>query len=193
MVHRNLIASVLGAAMAVVLASGAAFSAEHHPSTALPTKQAWLADTAKAMKGSQVYVDRRVAHKKRGEKLAVNLDIDNTSIQTHYDWPAPVPRVPAFAKHAHGLGVTVLFNTGRRADRLKDVRRMLTEQGYPWLHVCGRHAGETLSESKQRCRKLYISHGYTLIANVGNNATDFDGVQDFGRAFRLPNYGGKLS
>lgn len=191
---RRTLPVIICVVLALALSAGSAFSATSAPSAGpMPSKATWLKATQKAMVGSHVYLDRRVANKKQGEKLAVNLDIDNTSIQSYYAWPKPVPRVLRFAKHANSLGVVVMFNTGRRASTLKPIRKMLTKAGYRWVHVCGRHRGEALSDSKNRCRQSFIDEGYTLVANVGNNPTDFDGVQNYGRAFKLPNYSGRLS
>jgi hypothetical protein len=36
-----------------------------------------------------------------------------------------------------------------------------------------------------------VADGYTVVANVGNRATDFEGG-DYERAFSLPNYGNQL-
>jgi hypothetical protein len=54
--------------------------------------------------------------------------------------------------------------------------------------VCLRRKGERLAAGKQRCRDGFAAEGYTLIANVGNNDTDFEG-DGYERAYRLPNYG----
>ena len=63
--------------------------------------------------------------------------------------------------------------------------------GFPVADLCLRNKGETLPDGKQRCRDGFIADGYTLIANVGNNDTDFEG-DGYERAFVLPNYGGVL-
>ena len=39
--------------------------------------------------------------------------------------------------------------------------------------------------------QIFKKEGYTLIANVGNNDTDFVG-DGYERAYRLPNYGNRL-
>jgi hypothetical protein len=159
---------------------------------ALPSKSTWLADVDQAMSGSHRYVDRRVAA--GGSRLAVNFDIDNTSLASHYDHGQPVKRVLRFAKHARQHGVGLLFNTARlRGDgRLLRAKRQLERAGYRVAGICGRRAGEGLARSKQRCRKHFVSKGYTLIANVGNRDTDFVGG-DYEKAFKLPNYNNQLS
>ena len=57
--------------------------------------------------------------------------------------------------------------------------------------LCMRRKGETLPQGKQRCRAKFAAKGFTLIANVGNNPTDFVGG-GYEKAYRLPNYGGQL-
>ena len=65
----------------------------------------------------------------------------------------------------------------------------LTRAGFPVAEVCLRAKGATLPVGKQACRDRFADEGYTLIANVGNNDTDFVG-DGYERAFKLPNYGG---
>jgi hypothetical protein len=159
---------------------------------AMPSKSQWLADVNTKMSGSQAYVDDRVA-RAGGGKLAINFDIDNTTLATHYAYGAPVRRVLRFANHAKAKGVTLLWNTGRLTGdgRMVRAKRQLQRAGYTVTEVCGRRRGESLRHSKQRCRRHYVVEGYTLIANVGNRRTDFTGG-GYERAFRLPNYGNQL-
>ncbi len=155
----------------------------------LPSRDRWLADTRQAMDGSRSYLGRRV--ERGGGRLAVNLDIDNTSLATHYDPGHAVPVVLRFARYARSHGVALLFNTGRERTRLGGITRTLRRVGYDVREVCGRRAGERLVQGKQRCRRHFAAEGYTLVANVGNRATDFTGG-GYERAFRLPSYGGRL-
>jgi predicted secreted acid phosphatase len=155
----------------------------------VPSKEQWLADTREAMHGSRSYVKQRVAQ--GGTRLAVNLDIDNTSLATYYAKGTAVPVVLRFARYARGQGVTLLFNTGRERGHLAGVTRTLRRVGYVVGEMCGRAPGESLAHSKQRCRRRFAAQGYTIIANVGNRSTDFIGG-GYERAFRLPNYAGRL-
>src|SRR4051812_27470454 len=93
-----------------------------------------------------------------------------------------------FSKLLGRLDVALVFNTGRVATQYQSTRNQLTRAGFPVTGLCLRNQGETLTAGKQRCRDSFISSGYTLIANVGNNDTDFVG-DGYERAFRLPNYG----
>lgn len=170
----------------VVLMSVLAAPAEAGP----PGKKKWLKDTRSAMSGSRAFVDRRV--QRGGGRLAVNLDIDNTSLATYYKSRGAVPVVLRFAKFAHRRGVAVVFNTGRDENALAKPLAWLRAAGYPVAAICGRRTGEDLAASKQRCRQQYADAGYTIIANVGNRRTDFVGG-NYERAFRLPNYGNRFN
>ena len=154
----------------------------------VPTRDQWLADVKAAMQGSRGYVRQRVAAKSSDEKLAINFDIDNTVIATYYDGGGAIPQMLRFSKLLKRLDVAMVFNTGREASMQQVTLKQLTRNGFPVADVCLRNKGETLPSGKQRCRDSFIDEGYTLIANVGNNDTDFVG-DGYERAFRLPNYG----
>jgi predicted secreted acid phosphatase len=145
------------------------------------------------MAGSHAYIDLVTVDP--NVKYAVNFDIDNSSLATYYRKGTAIPAVLSFATYAHeNHGVALLFNTARTGKALKRARSLLTRAGYPVSEVCGRKSHhETLVHGKRRCRALFISEGFTIIANVGNRDTDFSGAQNYGRAFRLPNYGNRLA
>jgi hypothetical protein len=176
----------------LLVLTGLAVNLRSPASAALPSKDTWVHDTYKAMWGSRTYVNNRVAQ--GGKMLAVNFDIDNTSLASHYDHGAPVAVTLRFAKHARSRGVTLLFNTGReRGDgRLIRAKNELRDAGYRVKEICGREHGESLKQGKQRCRQHFVNEGYTLIANVGNRRTDFVGG-NYERKFRLPDYDKQLA
>jgi predicted secreted acid phosphatase len=158
----------------------------------LPTRKHWVKDTRKAMNGSRAWIDTRTASPKPTDKqLAVNLDIDNTALATKYSPGKAVAVVLRFVRYADAHDVAILFNTGRLATQLSGITQQLRDAGYPIDAICGRHSGEGLVHSKQRCRQEYVAQGYTIIANVGNHSTDFTGG-NYERAFRLPSYRNKL-
>ena len=158
----------------------------------LPTKRHWVKDTRKAMYGSRAWIDTRLAQPKPTDgRLAVNLDIDNTALATKYAPGHAVAVTLRFVQYADSHGVAVLFNTGRLATQLAGITQQLRNAGYSVDAICGRHQGEGLAHSKQRCRSDYVAEGYTIIANVGNLGTDFVGG-NYERAFRLPNYHHRL-
>jgi predicted secreted acid phosphatase len=172
-------------------ASAAPAQREAAPARAVPSRDQWLADVKTAMQGSRGYVKERVAAAAEGEKLAINFDIDNTVIATYYDGGGPIPVMLHFSKLLQRLGVHLVFNTGRSADQYDRTMAQLTRAGFPVAELCLRAKGETLPAGKQRCRDSFIDAGYTLVANVGNNDTDFIG-DGYEKAYRLPNYSGVL-
>jgi hypothetical protein len=176
---------------ALVALLAASLAAPAHAASRLPSEKHWRKDVSHAMSGSRGYLHDVLAV--GGGPFAVNLDIDNTSLATHYRPGSPVLAVRAFARYAHQHHIAVMFDTGRLQSHLKSARTLLRKAGFPITEMCGRAArSERLDQSKPRCREQFVSEGYTIIANVGNNPTDFSGVDDYGRAFRLPNYGGQL-
>ena len=146
------------------------------------------------MHGSDKWLEARVARSAgTGDRLAINLDIDNSSLASHYDPGEAIPRILKFARHANRLGVVLLFNTARSGSALWYTEGELVDAGYRVQELCGR-AGrhEEVAHSKQRCRRHFVDEGYTIIANIGNHSTDFVGG-NYERAFRLPSYGNKLT
>jgi predicted secreted acid phosphatase len=184
-----LVVAIGPASMAVdAAASAPTVDGKHAAKRKVPTRAQWLADVKTAMLGSASYARQRVADKSADETLAVNFDIDNTVIATYYDGGGAIPRMLRFAKLLDRLGVAVVFNTGRVATMKERTVAQLTRAGFPVDEVCLRAKGATLPVGKQACRDHFVDEGYTLIANIGNNDTDFVG-DGYERAFKLPNYG----
>jgi predicted secreted acid phosphatase len=156
---------------------------------AMPTRQRWVADTYKALNGSRAYVRDRVA--RGGSKLAINFDIDNTALATHYAAGKAVAPSLRLAKYAKSKGVYILFNTGRNVSQRARTIAELKAAGYPFDGLCAHYPGEALAKSKQRCRLSFVNNGFTIIANVGNRSTDFVGT-NYESSHRLPNYGNRL-
>jgi hypothetical protein len=143
------------------------------------------------MKGSGAYLRERTASGETG--LAINFDIDNSALTSYYDGDdsVAIPRMLRLAAVAERRGVALVFNTGRYNTGRKRALGQLEAAGFDVAALCMRKRGEALRHSKQRCRDRFAAAGYTLVANVGNNPTDFAG-DGYERAYRLPNYGGLL-
>jgi len=186
---------VLTHASAVALFAGllAAAAVPAQAVSRLPSERHWRKDVARVMAGSDAYVDRVTVD--QSVRYAINLDIDNSTLASHYRPGTAVPAVLSFATYANQVhGVALLFNTARTGAELKHARALLAEAGYLVPEVCGRKSHqEKVAHGKQRCRARFIAEGYTIIANVGNHDTDFSGAHDYGRAFRLPNYHNRLT
>jgi hypothetical protein len=190
---RRVLAAVL-VVLATALAGLVPSSADAASAARMPTEKQWVSDTYKALNGSRIYVRDRVARAgsdQGGSKLALNLDIDNTSLATYYDRGKPVAATLRLVKYAKSKGVYILFNTGRNVKLRSSTIAQLKKAGYPVDGLCAHYKGEPLRHSKQRCRQSFVNNGFTIIANIGNRSTDFVGG-NYERAFRLPNYGNRL-
>ncbi|GAB3995843.1 HAD family acid phosphatase [Nocardioides marmoraquaticus] len=158
----------------------------------LPSKATWERQDAAIMKGSVGWLRDRVERAGDDERLAINLDIDNTSLATHYAKGRPVKPTLRLAKEARRLGVKVFFNTARPLDRLDAAVEQLEAAGFPVDDICGRRPGLTLVEGKQACRAGFAADGFTITANVGNRPTDFTGG-GYEKKYKLRSYAGRLS
>ncbi|MFI6730026.1 HAD family acid phosphatase [Streptomyces atratus] len=158
----------------------------------------WQADIAAVLDQADTYVDGRTASLPAGEKPAIVLDIDNTSLETDYSWAFPTPairRTLALTNFAHARGVKIFF-VSARPDFIESITRYnLKSVGYPVDGLYGRSIGDLFSEVsafKTAQRAEIEKNGYTIIANIGNNTTDLTGGHAE-RTFKLPDYDGQLS
>jgi predicted secreted acid phosphatase len=155
------------------------------------------------------YLDARVKVKRPDEKLAAVFDIDETALsnwQTMFDCgfcsypaqlklypppahdPAIVPVLELF-KFAKEKGVAVFFVTGRQEKQRAATERNLTEVGYSdWDGLMMQPDGnkEAASVFKPRNRQQIVAKGYTIVLNIGDQASDLAGCCAE-RAFKAPN------
>ncbi|AOT61777.1 HAD family acid phosphatase [Streptomyces rubrolavendulae] len=160
---------------------------------------AWQRDVAAALASARPYIEQRTANAS-GEKLAIVLDIDNTSLETdfHYFWEYPTPAVrPALdlARYADTRGVDVFFVTARPGIIHDLTARNLRSVGYPVDGLYVRDLPDLFAEVsayKTEKRTEIEAKGYKIIANIGNRPSDLAGGHAE-RTFKLPDYDGKLS
>ncbi|SEQ54219.1 PKD domain-containing protein [Microlunatus flavus] len=149
-----------------------------------PTQAQWLADVSAALDGATAYVDSQQGV----SRPALVLDIDNTALQSYYQPFAATPATFDVAKRAEQDGYAVLFATGRSADTGGTLSQ-LTRAGYRVDGLCFRDpAAASIEASKIACRAAWTAQGFTVVANVGNHATDLNGASS-GRTYLLPSYG----
>jgi hypothetical protein len=156
--------ALLALAMVLTVLAATPAEAARRP---LPSKEKWVADTNKALYGSRAYVRDRVA--RGGSKLALNFDIDNTSLASYYDRGKAVPAALRLALYARSKGVHILFNTGRNVAQRAQTIAELKKAGYPVDGLCAHYPGEPLVDSKKRCRRSFVNNGFTIIANIYRN------------------------
>jgi acid phosphatase len=156
------------------------------------------------------FLRRRAAHKRANEKLAMVLDIDETSL-TNYsemlragfnyvtrDWDAWVdtasaPAVPGtlrLYKEAQKLGVSVFFITGRPESQRAATERNLEAQGFSnWQELILRPASaaaQTTTEYKSSMRAGIVGEGYKLVLNVGDQWSDLKGAPEAEYSVKYP-------
>ncbi|MGW4905400.1 HAD family acid phosphatase [Streptomyces sp. NPDC004270] len=184
----------------VVLGAGLALSiAAALPAQAADVTEAqWLSDVAVVTGPAQSYIDSRAAANTSGAKLAIVLDIDNTSLETYFEGGITVPATPpvlALAQDAHAKGVSVFFVSARSNLFNLVTKSNLTSVGYPVDGLYARTVAQLLTESiadfKTSQRKAIEANGYDIVADIGNNTTDLSGGYA-DTTYKLPDYDGLL-
>ena len=166
----------------------------------------YQADLAGVARRASRWIESRSA---RGGKLAVVFDIDETVLSNlphmkESDWgyrekewdkwmarsaaPAISPLREVY-RVARDRGVAVFFITGRTAKDRRDTARNLALQGmgkYEELITRPDGPKEPAADFKSARRREITARGFTIIANIGDQATDLEG--GFAeRTFKLPN------
>ncbi|MEV6733309.1 MULTISPECIES: HAD family acid phosphatase [unclassified Streptomyces] len=160
----------------------------------------WKRDVAAVMATARPYVEQRIAQSPAGEKPAIVLDIDNSSLETdfHWFWTFPTPAISEvrdLTGYANERGVAIIFVTARPGIIHSLTEHNLKAVGYPVSDLYVRDLPDLFSEVstyKTAKRAEIEARGYTIIANIGNNNSDLVGGHAE-RTFKLPDYDGKLS
>jgi len=158
----------------------------------------WQQDCQTVMNQALPALKQRIAAAKPGEKQAIVFDVDNTTLETDYGFSYPSPAnkpVLEVAKYAQEHGVSLFFVTARPGIISGVTDYNLKSVGYKvsGLYVRGfLDLFKDVAAYKTAQRVTIESKGYTIIANIGNSATDLSG----GHAettYKLPDYDGQLS
>ncbi len=156
------------------------------------------------------FLRRRAAGKRANEKLALVLDIDETSLTnyeellqsgfnyTKRDWDAWIdtakaPVIPGtlrLYKEAQKLGVGVFFITGRPESQRAVTERNLSSQGYTnWRKLILRPASaasQSTTAYKSSMRAQIVGEGYKLVLNVGDQWSDLKGAPEAEFSVKYP-------
>jgi len=207
-------------ALALMLAGCVTRNASREPINLTEAKQAVLSyvesgryqrETAAVAAEAGSWIRQRAAQAKRGERLVVVFDIDETVLSNlpHMRaqdfgyvpdlWNAWVDEgiaaaIPSFRgvyDEAIRLGVQVVFVTGRRdpADRPGTERNLRAEGMGSYLRLVLAQAGEKgvpTAERKRRARAELEREGYVVIASIGDQWSDLQGGHAE-RVFKIPN------
>ncbi|MEU2714659.1 HAD family acid phosphatase [Streptomyces sp. NPDC007205] len=193
-------------ATAVSVAALAAMAAPAHAATtagpSAPSAKVdyatWQKDCQAVMDQALPYLKERIAAAGPGEKQAIVFDIDNTTLETDFGFSYPQPAnkpVLNVAKYAQEHGVSLFFVTARPGIIYLPTEYNLEHDGYDvsGLYVRGLFdLFKDVAAYKTAQRAEIENKGYTIIANIGNSATDLSGGHA-DKTFKLPDYNGQLS
>ncbi|WP_367321576.1 HAD family acid phosphatase [Streptomyces sp. HUAS ZL42] len=158
----------------------------------------WQNDCQTVMDQALPYLKQRIAAAKPGEKQAIVFDIDNTTLETDFGFSYPQPAnkpVLNVAKYAQEHGVSLFFVTARPGIIYSFTDYNLKYVGYnvSGLYVRGLiDLFKDVAAYKTAQRVDIENKGYTIIANIGNSATDLSGGHAE-KTYKLPDYNGQLS
>ncbi|MGW0578041.1 HAD family acid phosphatase [Streptomyces sp. NPDC002920] len=158
----------------------------------------WQADCQAVMNQALPYLKQRIAAAQAGEKQAIVFDIDNTTLETDFGFSYPQPAnkpVLDVAKYAQEHGVSLFFVTARPGIISGVTDYNLKYVGYQvsGLYVRGLlDLFKDVAAYKTAQRVNIENKGYTIIANIGNSATDLSGGHAE-KTYKLPDYDGQLS
>ncbi|MEV6315591.1 HAD family acid phosphatase [Streptomyces sp. NPDC051776] len=161
--------------------------------------ETWKRDVSAVTDVARPYLEQRISQGS-GEKMAIVLDIDNTSLETHFHplWEYPTPPVQQtldLARYADSRGVAVYFVTARPGIIYSLTKCNLEKTGFPISGLYVRDLPdlfEEVSKYKTAKRAEIEAKGYKIIANIGNTPTDMVGGHAE-KTFKLPDYDGALS
>ncbi|MFI5977838.1 HAD family acid phosphatase [Streptomyces sp. NPDC051452] len=203
--HRVSLTAVSVAALAAMAAPAAtaapaapAEAATARGSSAKVDYATWQKDCQTTMDQALPYLKARIAAAGTGERQAVVFDIDNTTLETDFGFSYPQPAnrpVLDVARYAQDHGVKLFFVTARPGILYWPTEYNLEHDGYDvsGLYVRGLFdLFKDVAAYKTAQRVDIENQGYTIIANIGNSATDLSGGHAE-RTFKLPDYDGQLS
>lgn len=202
--RRTAVTTVSAAALvALAVPAEAATATASAPTTATAAAAdvdyaTWQSDCQAVMNQALPYLKTRIAATKPGEKQAIVFDIDNTTLETDFGFSYPSPAnkpVLEAAKYAQEHGVSLFFVTARPGIIASATNYNLTYVGYQvdGLYVRGFvDLFKDVAAYKTAQRVDIENKGYTIIANIGNSATDLSGGHAE-KTYKLPDYDGQLS
>jgi acid phosphatase len=172
----------------------------------------YWADVDAQAKRAEAELNRLVATRKVGEKLALVLDIDETSL-TNYcemkredygfisapfnEWAVspeadmPLPGTLRLFNAARAAGIDVFFITGRPGQQKEATAKNLEAAGYKgWKGLALREGSQKTMATvayKSEERKKIVDAGYRIVMNVGDQWSDLNGDAKGEVSVKLPN------
>ncbi|MCE0447635.1 hydrolase [Streptomyces tricolor] len=194
-----LAATAAPASMAAPVSTAApAETARTSTSSARVDYATWQKDCQAVMAQALPYLKDRIAAARPGEKQAIVFDIDNTTLETDFGFSYPQPAnkpVLDVARYAQEHGVSLFFVTARPGVLYWPTEYNLEHDGYDVSGLYVRGLSDLFKDvaAYKTAQRVDIENdGYTIIANIGNSATDLSGGHAE-KTFKLPDYDGQLS
>ena len=190
--------SVTAVSVAALAGMAAPAQAATESSSSTVDYATWQQDCQSVMDQALPYLKSRIAAAQPGEKQAIVFDIDNTTLETDFGFSYPQPAnkpVLDVAEYAQEHGVSLFFVTARPGIIYWPTEYNLEHDGYDvsGLYVRGLFdLFKDVAAYKTAQRVDIENQGYTIIANIGNSATDLSGGHA-DKTFKLPDYDGQLS
>jgi len=172
----------------------------------------YWADLDAQYKRAEAKLAAEIATKKAGEKLAVVMDIDETSLSGYCElkredfgyigsmfnaWvvsPEAAVGIPGGVRlfdEAKAAGIAVFFITGRPETQAEATAKNLEAAGYHgWAGLVLRNEAETAMptiEYKSSERKKIAAKGYRIALSVGDQWSDLLGAPKAEASVKLPN------
>jgi acid phosphatase len=172
----------------------------------------YWADVDAQTKRAEVALDGLVARRKAGERLALVLDIDETSLSNYCEmkredygflatmfhaWEVSsdadmgLPGTLRLFNRAREAGVEVFFITGRAGEQRAATAKNLEAAGYKgWKGLSLREGPQkTMAtvEYKSEERKKIVDAGYRIVMSVGDQWSDLNGEPRAEISVKLPN------
>ncbi|MFJ3193260.1 HAD family acid phosphatase [Streptomyces griseoviridis] len=158
----------------------------------------WQRDCRAVMDQALPYLEQRIAAARPGERQAIVFDVDNTTLETDFGFSFPQPAnkpVLDVAAYAQRHGVSLFFVTARPGIIAAPTEWNLAHDGYQVAGLSVRGLIDLFKDVaayKTAQRVAIENRGYTIIANIGNSASDLSGGHAE-KTFKLPDYDGQLS
>ncbi|HMF53145.1 MAG TPA: HAD family acid phosphatase [Edaphobacter sp.] len=176
------------------------------------TEGCYWADLDAQTKRAAAVLDRAIAVKKAGEKLALVLDIDETSLSDYCEmrsvdygflqeefnkWVVSpqagmaIPGTLELFNKARAAGLEVFFITGRSDDLREATARSLEQVGFKgWKGLAlrvGPQKQMSTVEYKGQERQKIVDAGYRIVLNMGDQWSDLNGQARGETSVKLPN------
>ncbi|MGW5569884.1 HAD family acid phosphatase [Nocardia thailandica] len=162
------------------------------PAESAPTYDSWIDEVEPVADEVESYLLERLPAAKRP---AIVFDIDNTALESHYNFGFNIPAVSPILRVAQAAkrgGAAVFFVTDRPAMLHPWSLNNLVSAGYPIDGLYGSGLTALSSESTKVDARIAIeAQGYTIVAAVSNSDSDLAGGHAE-RSFKLPDYSGAL-